>query len=88
MIETHRVSGLVLDKRQYLNGVVFYATCPDCGRTNEVDLGENYLSYPVVGEEERGYFLCSYCDEGQMYFVGQIDMTFTLTAIGSQGDLP
>ena len=44
-------------------------TCPKCGHVNTVDLNNEYLSYPILGEPDKVYFSCynedkeDYCEE-------------------------
>jgi len=56
-------------KRLYLHGVFFEECCEACGCTINIDLGENYLSYPVVGMGEEVYYCCGSCGEDGSMFV-------------------
>ncbi len=49
-------------KRLYLP-ITILADCPKCGREASRDLSEDYLSYPVIGQEESIGFDCSSEDE-------------------------
>lgn len=49
-------------KRLYLDGIVLYKPCPDCGTDIKIDMGEDYMSYPEVGTEEEVYYYCDECD--------------------------
>lgn len=37
-------------------------TCPHCGNEDSVDLEENYLSNPTLGEPIGFFFCCSECE--------------------------
>lgn len=68
--KTRRVeveSGVPLDKRTYLPGVVLRSKCPKCGDVAERDLGEDYLSYPTTGDAEDVTFYCErgFDDDGE-----------------------
>lgn len=52
--------GTELAKRTCLDGVVLEKKC-DCGNMMSVDLGSDYLSYPVVGHSESVYMYCEEC---------------------------
>jgi len=53
------MSGVRLDKRTYLPGVVVRSSCPKCSAPYVLDLGDHYLSYPEVGDP---YALTACCD--------------------------
>jgi hypothetical protein len=48
-------------KRLYVPGVVLSGTCPKCEKVNNVDLGNQYLSYPKVDEPHDYGFYCEGC---------------------------
>ena len=48
-------------KRFYLPGVEITTKCPKCGEEIKY-FGEDYLSYPIVGEIETLALYCSNCD--------------------------
>lgn len=49
-------------KRFYIPGAVIESECPKCNSPIEVDLGDEYLSYPVMGQPEEVSFYCDDCD--------------------------
>jgi hypothetical protein len=53
--------GTELAKRFCLDDVILKRDC-DCGSEMSVDLGSNYLNYPVVGSEETIYMYCEECE--------------------------
>ncbi len=50
-------------KRFYIPFTI-HSNCPRCDRPHSVDLEDQYLSYPVVGEPVEVYFGC---EEGDCY---------------------
>ena len=36
----------------YLPGIIIKTKCPHCDSLVEIDLGNHYLSYPLIGEED------------------------------------
>jgi len=42
----------------HLPGFVVNTMCPKCQKPTQSDLGEDYLSYPTVGEPATVYFVC------------------------------
>jgi len=48
-------------KRLYLDGIVFNKKCCNCGEKIKVDLNEDYLSNPYIGEPEAVYYSCYEC---------------------------
>jgi hypothetical protein len=61
----HKINGVGLGKRVYLPNVVLKGECamPFCNGSAELDLGENYLSYPTTGEALRVDIWCEVCGE-------------------------
>jgi hypothetical protein len=53
-----RGAGKTDEKRFYLPGIVVDSTCPRCSTALEHDLGEHYLSYPVMGEPFDLHLCC------------------------------
>lgn len=51
-------------KRLFLPGIVVKSTCPGCGRENVVDLGDDYLSYPVLNGPDVVHFYCCCSEHG------------------------
>ena len=49
-------------KRFYIPGTIIQDHCPECKHLNELDLEDQYLSYPKVGEPEGLYFHCDECE--------------------------
>lgn len=45
-------------KHFYLPGVRLSDECPNCGKTTEINLAEDCLSYPRIGEPTPVYFRC------------------------------
>ena len=56
-------TGLELDKRTYLPGIVFKSSCPSCKREAEKDMEHSYLSYPIVGKPCTVYWCCHGCEK-------------------------
>ena len=54
--------GVELGKRFYMPGVTVKQPCPNCGAAWECDMGDRYLSYPVVGETVKLSAGCGECD--------------------------
>ena len=54
--------GTELSKRQNLKGVVLTKDCK-CGEVIEVDLGKDYLDYPIIGYESDVHLYCDECGE-------------------------
>lgn len=52
-------------KRCYAKGAVASIKCPTCGNDIERDLGGDYLSYPVIGEEIDLSIICFDCEESE-----------------------
>jgi len=50
-----------LDKRFYAPFVV-QDKCEECGTVAKVDLEDQYLSYPIIGEPNELYFYCRKCE--------------------------
>ena len=68
-------NGIELDKRFYLPGVVLSDECPKCKEIVEKDLGDDYLSYPVVG---KPYTIDLYCEPCDHYWVGKVLVEVTI----------
>lgn len=49
-------------KRLYLPGTVLEDQCPSCGVLCRHDLGQQYLSYPLINEPAEFTFWCSACE--------------------------
>lgn len=49
-------------KRFYLP-IKIERSCPGCNNECEVDLNDNYLSYPTVNQKEQICFYCNECDQ-------------------------
>lgn len=64
-----------LDKRFYVPFVV-QDDCEECGTVAKVDLEEQYLSYPVIGQPENIYFYCRNCEHE---WQGRVVLDVTLT---------
>ena len=56
-------SGMPLDKRFYLTGVVVEDSCPTCGEMMSLDLGDDYISYPETGKPIDHQIWCGECDK-------------------------
>lgn len=50
-------------KRCYVKGAIIKAICLKCKKEMSNDLGDDYLSYPVVGDWCTIYLYCAECDE-------------------------
>jgi len=48
-------------KRLYIPGTILSDTCPKCKIENNVDLADQYLSYPKANEPYDYGFYCSEC---------------------------
>lgn len=48
-------------KRQYLPYLLEWE-CPECGGKNTTDFRQNYISYPVWGEETTVPLFCNRCE--------------------------
>lgn len=49
--------------------------CPECGNNCDVDLDENYLSYPEINGKESVYFYCTNCKcEFKTYVILQLSL--------------
>ena len=59
-IKPTTMAGHEMDKRTYLPFIVKDA-CPKCGVKSEVDLSDEYLSYPTLGEPTPVYCVCEKC---------------------------
>lgn len=68
--------GVELAKRQNLPGVVLKYVCPKCGTPQVFDLGDRYLSHPVVGEPEEINGYCEQCDHD--WVAGRVIVRMTL----------
>ena len=58
---TGKAKGEIEVKRFYVNGVSIESKCPKCNHEKIKDFGDDYFSYPVIGEHLDVYF---YCEEG------------------------
>lgn len=70
--------GTELSKRQNLNGVVLTKECK-CGEVIEVDLGKDYLNYPVIGYKSSVYLYCDEC--GEEYPPMKVVLNVSLTVL-------
>lgn len=71
--------GAELDKRTYLPGLAITDRCPECGADYERDLGDLYLSYPVVGVPMVLTAYCDGCDHE--WPLGKFVLRVTLEAV-------
>jgi hypothetical protein len=62
-------TGVRLDKRTNLPGIVLRGVCPACGEPCEIDMAEDDLRYPVVGERKE---MKAYCECGAEWTFGVI----------------
>ena len=49
-------------KRLYLSGVKATSNCPKCGQKTVLDLGKDYLSYPMMNAKTALHFYCNECN--------------------------
>ena len=49
-------------KRFYMPGIVLKSKCPKCGASCEIDLSQEYLSYPTVNKPFDHLIYCDECD--------------------------
>lgn len=62
-IVRHDPHGEIDDKRFYLPGVVLEDTCPSGDHVVTMDLGEQYLSYPIIGAVDSAWWYCGQCED-------------------------
>ena len=64
MTKTIKVTGneTIEVKRLHLP-VAFIIKCPKCSGDIKVDLGDDYLSYPILNSPENVSGMCHKCDE-------------------------
>ena len=51
-------------KRFYVPGFIIKSDCPNCGKEQDQDLGDQYLSYPSLGVPSKVHFACEPCPKG------------------------
>lgn len=61
-IISSKPTGEIDVKRFYLDGVVVSGNCPKCKEPVELDLGEQYLSYPPMNKPFKESMYCQECD--------------------------
>lgn len=81
-VVTGAAKGEIEEKRLYLPGLQLQATCPECRAAYSRDFGDDYLSYPKVGEPEDLTLYCRECDHEWKIRV-QLDVTMKIL-----GDAP
>jgi hypothetical protein len=62
-------------KRFYVPGVTVCSECYNCGKPKEVNLGADYLSFPVTGKPIPVHF---YCGEDACNSVWEVDVILDL----------
>jgi len=70
-------TGIELDKRTYLNPVVYRTECPECGEEVIKDFEQQYLSYPITGVYEPINHYCDNCDNE--FSSGEIKVDLVVT---------
>lgn len=76
-VVTGVAKGEIEEKRLYLPGLQLEATCPVCGAPYSRDFGDDYLSYPKVGEPEDLTLYCRVCDH-EWKIRAQLDVTLKI----------
>ena len=64
-------------KRCYVD-IQLEAKCPTCGAMLETSLGDDYLSYPVVGEDDWVGFYCDTCEDWYKAPIKVVDAELTI----------
>lgn len=83
-VVTGVAKGEIEEKRLYLPGLQLEATCPKCHAAYVRDFGDDYLSYPKVGEPEDLTLYCRNRDCDHEWKVrAQLDVTMKIL-----GDTP
>lgn len=59
----NRIDETIEGKKRQLLPYVIEWKCPSCGEKRETNLHNNYLSYPVWGEQYDVPLFCMKCDE-------------------------
>ena len=70
--------GVEIEVKRFYIPFKVTAKCPKCGKDNEADLDDQYLSYPILGEPESVYFTC-YEEDGGCEEEYTVDVILGLT---------
>lgn len=60
-MKTFEIKNCEINVKRFYLPVSFDVKCM-CGKISNINLEQDYISYPVVGEPEKIYWYCNGCD--------------------------
>lgn len=62
-MEIRKLKGFAsIDVKRWYSPYLLISKCAQCGHRNELDLTDDYLSYPSIDEPHEVYFFCDKCE--------------------------
>lgn len=74
------VDGLDI-KRFYVPGCTITSKCPKCGETDEMDLEQDYLSYPSLDKPTEVLFRCASANGCETEWTGLVQVSVEIKVV-------